>query len=118
MGAKGTPFVCELCGQTKNRTRATERFCNDCRRDFPNEVKSRYQKTQAQAEKERQAAVAPKPMLEAEKPQFSLTEVALMARRCNMSYGQYVANWKLGKAPEPIKLEKPKKKRGRKCKGT
>jgi hypothetical protein len=56
-------------------------------------------------------------MLAAEKPQFTLTEVALMARKCNMTYGQYVAQWKLGRVPEPIKLEK-RKKRGRKCKGT
>ena len=119
MGARGHEFVCELCGETKYRQRETTRFCNQCRRHRSREItalqnKEYYEKQKAE-EEEAAKYIEPAPVIE--KPTYTLAEVSLMARRCNMSYGQYMAAWKQGRVPEPIKIEKPKKKRGRPCKG-
>jgi hypothetical protein len=120
MGARGNEFVCELCGETKQRRTATTRFCYDCRRHRQSEITAIRNKEYAESQKAEEAKAASyiEPALVVEKPEFTLSEVNLMARRCNMSYGQYVTAWKQGRVPEPIKIEKPKKKRGRPCKGT
>jgi hypothetical protein len=114
-GKVGEKFICKDCGVESVRTLRNQTLCENCR--DAGRAKYMYEKNK-EYRKIWFSNVNNEPETPKPKPKFSLTEVSLMARRCNMSYGQYVAQWKLGNVPEPIKLEKPKKKRGRKCKGT
>lgn len=105
MAKKGEQVQCVVCGALYTATRnGPALYCENCR---------------AKVKREQQRAWRDKPKENrvVEKPKYTLAEVSLAARKCNMSYGQYVAQWKLGRVPGPEKLT-PQKKRGRPCKST
>lgn len=111
-------FVCELCGAISFRRDCRQRWCKECRRNRQSEINRISDIEYKAREKALAAAVAPKPAPVAEPPKYTLAEVNAAARQCNMTYGYYMANWKLGNVPDPEKMPPPKKKRGRPCKCT